>query len=299
MFTGYVTRLKGAPVRWSLRLGFVCFGVVLFLLIASSGIGQESSVEDIQVRVERWLEVQQLSGQVTLQSRSGPLQYARIGSRLQFIGDMLFTDANSETTLAVDTTVGFIDVAERTSITLAELRSVPDGGRVTKLVVTQGQARLRVRPFTHDSSELEIETPAGWSAVRGTEFGITVHPDGKTGLATLEGAVVTSGQGEMVEVDAGFQTLIVPNEVPLPPIPFEGTGNTQLRPRVLTALDDNVAQIIGVVDPVNLLIVNDDVQPIGSDGVFDLQVSIPENRLVRAKVITPLGSQQTYDLAIP
>lgn len=268
-------------------------------MMTVSGIAQDTRHADIQVRVNRWLEVRQFNGQVTMQFRSGALQPARIGSRLQSVGDMLSTEANSNSILSVDTAVGFIDVAESTSIAVQELRVAADGGRVTRLAVTRGQARLRVRPFTHNSSELEIETPAGWSAVRGTEFGVSVHPDGKTGLATLEGAVVTSGQGELVDVDAGFQTLIVPGEAPLPPVPIEGTGDTRLRLRLLTALNDEIAQIIGYVDPVNLLIVNDEIQQINSDGLFELQLPIPANRLIRAKVITPLGSQQTYDLAVP
>uniref|UniRef100_A0ACD5H295 FecR domain-containing protein n=1 Tax=Desertifilum tharense IPPAS B-1220 TaxID=1781255 RepID=A0ACD5H295_9CYAN len=53
--------------------------------------------------------------------------------------------------------------------------------------MTGGQARFRVRRFNHPGSSLEIETPAGSSAVRGTEFGVSVHPDGKTGIATREG----------------------------------------------------------------------------------------------------------------
>ena len=296
---GKIMISKVVIIRWVKGLSFSSLGFALFLMMTFSGMAQDRGNEDIQVRVNRWLEVRQLNGQVTVQSRSGALQLARIGSRLQSIGDMLSTEANSDSILSVDTSVGFIDVAENTSIAIQELRVTTDGGRVTRLVVGRGQARLRVRPFTHDSSELEIETPAGWSAVRGTEFGVAVHPDGKTGLATLEGAVVTSGQGELVDVDAGFQTLIVPGEAPLPPTPIDGTGDTRLRLRLLTALNDEIAQIMGYVDPVNLLIVNDEIQQINSDGLFDFQVPIPVSRLVRAKVITPLGSQQTYDLAIP
>jgi hypothetical protein len=275
-------------------------GAIALLLIPSHGaLAQTLDDEDIQVRIRRWLEVRQLDGQVTIQSRTGALQQAEVGDRMQSIGDMLSTSANSNSILAVDTTVGFIDVAENTSIAIQEVRTVPDGGRVTRLIVSRGQARLRIRPFTHGSSELEIETPAAWSAVRGTDFGVTIHPDGTTGLATLEGAIVTEGQGERVDVEAGFQTLIVPGEPPLPPTPIEGTGDTRLQLRVLTALDDEQAQIIGRVDPVNLLIVNGDLQDIDDDGFFDLQVPIPSNRLVRARVMTPLGAQQDYDLAIP
>lgn len=279
---------------------WVSWGVAIALLLASPGAAlAQTSDEDIQVRVRRWLEVRQLDGQVTLQSRTGALQPAQVGDRMQSIGDMLTTSVNSNSILAVDTTVGFIDVAENTSLAIQDLRTMPDGGRITRLVVSRGQARLRIRPFTHDSSELEIETPAGWSAVRGTDFGVTIHPDGTTGLATLEGAVVTEGQGEQVDVGAGFQTLIVPGEPPLPPTPIEGLGDTRLRLRLLTALDDDQAQITGRVDPVNLLIVNGDVQAIDDEGFFDVQVPIPADRRVRARVITPLGAQQDYALAIP
>lgn len=276
---------------------FVFLGVIsAFLSILFFSTTVHSS-EEIQVRVERWLEVRQVSGQVNIQSSSGSSQQATVGSRLQAVGDTLSTGADSEAILAVDTDVGFVDVAENTSIAVQELRAVPDGGRVTKLIVSRGQARLRVRPFTHGSSELEIQTPSGWSAVRGTNFGVAVQPDGKTGLATLEGAVVTEGQGSLVDVTEGFQTLIIPGEAPLPPTPL--SEDTRLRLRLLTALSRETAQVTGYIDPVNLLIVNDEVQPVSRDGLFDLQVPIPEGRLIRVRVITPLGTQQNYDLAIP
>jgi hypothetical protein len=68
----------------------------------------------------------------------------------------------------------------------------PNNGRITRLLVPRGQVRLQLRPFTNPGSRMEIETPAGTSGVRGTEFGLNVQPDGKMAIATLEGSVATS-----------------------------------------------------------------------------------------------------------
>lgn len=287
----------GIPRSWK-RLRRLTVGTAVLSVLSVVAIADGVANEDIQVRVNRWLEVRQTRGQVSL-LQQGRRQAARIGSRLQAVGEGLTTSTRSRAILAVDTSVGFIDVSESTALQIRELRQMPDGGRVTRLTVSQGQARLRVRPFTHNSSELEIETPAGWSAVRGTEFGVSVHPDGKTGVATLEGAVTTGAQGEQVDVESGFQTLVIPGEPPQPPTPLDGAGDTRLRLRLLTTLDRETAKLEGRIDPVNLLVINDEIQTISREGVFDLEIPLPPNRLIRARVITPLGSQQTYDLAVP
>jgi hypothetical protein len=269
---------------------FVCLSLLLAAIV--------SIAQPLQIRVDRWLEVRQVIGQVTYltQQRSLP---ARVGTRLQTAGEGITTAANSQSVLAADTGIGFVQVAERTALRVQELRTLPDGGRITRLQVSIGQARLKVRPFTHPSSELEIETPAGLSGVRGTDFGLTVQPDGKMGVATLEGRVLTSAQGQSVLVPAGFQNLTIPGEPPSPPSPLTGNGDARLQLQFLAQVGGNAARIVGSVNPVNLLIIAGQSQVIDRTGAFDLIIPLTPNRQIEATVITPLGLRQVYELAVP
>lgn len=251
---------------------------------------------DLQIRTSRWLEVRQVVGSVLYQqgARSAP---ARVGGRLQSVGEGIITGAASRSVLGVDNGIGFIDVAENTDLRVRQLQQLPDGGHVTRLSVSRGQANLRVRRFTHPSSELEIETPAGWSGVRGTEFGVAVQPDGKTGVATLSGQVIASAQGQNVAVNAGFQSLVIPGEPPSPPVRF--SRDARLHLNTLAALEDGNARIVGEIDPVNLLVIEGVPQTTNRIGRFAVTVPFPPTRLILAVVITPLGNRQTYELAVP
>jgi hypothetical protein len=256
-----------------------------------------SAAQPLQVRVDRWLDIQQIAGNVTYLTPQRSLP-ARLGMRLQTVGEGVSTAVNSRTVLGVDTGIGTIQVAERTSLRIRELQLLPTGGRVTRLQVASGQARVQVRRFTHPDSELEIETPAGLSGVRGTVFGVTVHPDGKMGIATLEGAVNTAAQGKSVLVDAGFQNLTIPGEPPSPAVPIEA-AQASLQLRLLTAVGSSSARVVGRIDPVNLLKVQGQQQVTDRNGDFDLTVAMPSSRRIEVAVTTPLGTQQVYELAVP
>lgn len=268
-------------------------GASLVLLLGPSAIADST----LQIRNSRWLEIQQVVGRVLYQ-QGDRAQPAQIGGRLQSVGEGIATGAASRSVLSMDTGIGLINIAENTELRVNQLQQLPDGGRVTRLTVTRGQANLRVRSFTHPTSELEIQTPAGWSGVRGTEFGVTVQPDGKTGVATLEGKVVAVAQGQTVDVNAGFQSLIVPGEPPAPATPIS-TEPPRLQLEFLSATSAQTARIVGRIDPVNLLILDNTPQTVDRTGRFELTVPLPPNRRITVKVVTPLGNQQTYELAVP
>jgi hypothetical protein len=189
-------------------------------------------------------------------------------------------------------------VSENTDLRISRLQASPSGGRMTELTIERGQARLQVRPFTNPDSEFEIRTPAGVSGVRGTEFGVAVQPDGRTGVATLEGSIEASAQGESVTVPAGFQTLIVQGEPPTPPVPL--TDDPGLDVTVLRSIRvDGAAgvQLAGRIDPVNLLMIEGMIQPTDRTGAFDVQLPVGDR--IRATVVTPLGTEQLYELVVP
>ncbi|MEM6424409.1 MAG: FecR domain-containing protein [Cyanobacteria bacterium P01_H01_bin.119] len=265
--------------------------------LATAIWGDRAQAQDaITVRANRWLEVRQLSGQ-TFTVAGGQRQSGRIGQRLQRAGDGISTRRNASAILAIDTTVGFIQVSENTDLEIVRMRSTARGGRITELIVRRGQARVQTRPFTNPDTRLDLRTPAGVSGVRGTVFGISVHPDGRTGVATEEGQVISAAEGTAVEVDAGLQTLIFPGEAPLPPTPLR--DDPQLNLQMLRAIDNQQVEIIGRTDPVNLLIFEGEAQVLERSGDFRLTVPLPSDRNIQLTVLTPLGTEQVYRLRVP
>lgn len=260
------------------------------VLGAVEGLAQSS----VQVRVQRWLQVNQKQGQVS-HLQGGQWRAARVGDRLQAIGDGLSTGPNSTARLVVDTGIGTVDVAEKTKLWIQALDFAPDNGRITRIQVGQGQARLRVRPFTHRGSQLEIRTPASLSGVRGTDFGVTVQPNGKTGLAVLNGKVQSAAQGQAKAVPGGYQNFTLPGQPPTPPVPL--TNDTALKKTVERRLQggDRQVRLVGQVDPVNLVMINGVPQVTDQQGRFTTTwQSIPSSFALPVVVITPLGIEQRH-----
>lgn len=276
--------------RKALAGGMVLAGVLL---------GSTHSIsQPLRVRIDRWLELQQMAGSVQFEQGSRS-QRARKGDRLQAVGDGISTGKGASATLGVDTGIGVINVAESTRLRVQELAMAPDNGRITRLQVTQGQASLRIRPFTHKGSELEIRTPASVSGVRGTEFGVAVQPNGKTGLAVLQGGVTSSAQGQLVAVNGGFQNFTIPGEPPTPPVPLR--NDTRLiRSEFDMVIEGGVRRVrlLGQVDPVNSVLVDGIPQVTDRTGQFTTTLRpLPSFLTVKVTVITPLGKQEVYELA--
>lgn len=284
------------------RLSRLFFKLSLVIVISISFVGmlqlQAIPQQDVMVRVDRWLNLEQKSGTV-LFSQGSTTRVANVGDRLQAVGDGLTTEQAASAMLSVDTGVGFVDVSQNTEVRIKALDTAPDNGRITHLEVPRGQVRLQVRPFTHQGSELEIYTPAGVSGVRGTEFGINVQTDGKMGVATLSGGVETSAQGETVVVPGGYQNLTIPGEPPQPATPL--TNSTELTYEILRSFQGNLrrAYLVGQVDPVNSVFFQDQPIILDREGRFtlDLQV-VNRRRRLTITVITPLGREQAHELII-
>lgn len=264
---------------------------LLVLSIAFPSLAQRS----LTVRVDRWLSIAQMQGSVALM-RGDSARTAQMGDRLTAVGDGVTTGANSAAVLTVDTGIGFVNVFQNTQVRVQALAIAPDNGRITRLAVPRGQVRLQLRRFTHRGSELEIETPAGVSGVRGTEFGLSVQPDDKMAVATLTGSVETIAQGERVLVPAGFQNLTLPGEPPSPPTPL--TDSTELRYRVDRLIENDLRRIrlVGQVDPVNTVLVGEEPQVTDRNGLFSLEFPARSRQRLQVTVVTPLGNQQVYEL---
>ncbi|NDJ19154.1 FecR family protein [Myxacorys almedinensis] len=264
-------------------------------LFVSQSTAQQSS---IRVRVNRWIGVQQVFGDVSYTAQNS-VRPARVGDRLQNPGDSITTGKSASAALLVDTGIGTINVLEKTKLLLRELTKTPNDGHITRLDVVQGQVRLKLRRFTNRESQLELRTPAGLSSVRGTEFGVSVQPSGKTAVATLEGAVATAAQGVEVSVPAGFQNFTIPGEAPTNPVPLRDDPRLEYRfDKILADGGIRNVRLMGRVDPVNSVTVDGQPEPVDRNGFFRVLYLAPSFLKIKVVVTTPLGKTQTYELAL-
>jgi hypothetical protein len=277
---------------WGLLAGIL--SGILLPLNMEPGRAQQS----VQVRVDRWISIEKTAGQVTYQHKNGT-RPAKVGDRLSEIGDCIITGKNANALLVIDTAIGSITVFENTKLRLQKLEYAADNGRVTHLQVDSGQVRLKLRPFTHRGSILEIKTPAGISGVRGTDFGLSIQPNGKTGLAVLEGNVLSAAQGGEVPVAEKFQNFTIPNEPPSQPIPL--TDNPHLDYRFQKVIHNSIRKVrlLGQTDSVNAVTIQGIPQNTDREGRFQSEwVPLPNRLTLRVVVTTPLGKQGVYELAI-
>ena len=255
------------------------------------------------IRGDRWLTVTSTTGYVAIQPFGEGRRQARVGDRLDRVGDILTTGPDASARLEVDLAIGFVSVAENSQLQIRTLSITRSGARITELFVLQGQVRLRIRPLTNPATRIEIHTPAGVSGVRGTDFGITVAPNGQTGVATLEGRVVASAEGQSVSVTAEQQSIIRQGEAPTPPAPLRNDPTLYIELLKATTTTDEqdrpLVQIAGYTDVVNLLGLAGEQLALDRSGQFDVTLPAVDDRPIEALVTTPLGTTQKYELVVP
>jgi hypothetical protein len=280
-------------IQLPLRLGAI--GLVLSVLTNALPAHPQTQV---QARFDRAFTLKNLAGQVAIKPHQQAWRPAQTNDQISRIGDQVKTGGRSRVDLQLDVGIGSIQVAPSTLIQMREIRRNPDESRVSLFYMPYGSARIKLRRFTNPNSRFEIETPAGVSGVRGTEFGVTAQPNGKTSVAVLEGQVNTNAQAQDVAVDAGFQNFTIPGEPPSPPVPLtdDTTLNYQLEKRIV-ALRRRL-NFIGKVDPVNIVFVNGQVVDTDRQGQFQVPLPVTASPRIEITVQTPLGKEQRYDLRL-
>lgn len=241
----------------------------------------------------RWLEVSRLTGTVQVKNQGNNAKTARTGDRLDEPGDQIQTRARSAAVLKLDSDIGRVTVAAKTSLSIQKFDTLADGARITILNVSKGQARVKARSFSNPNSRLELRTPSGVAAVRGTEFGVNVLPTGQTNVGTIEGAVEASAQGETVMLRAGFYSVIKPGEPPTQPKLLDRALSLILLQQERT---DSGMILAGWVAPNNTVLVDGRTITIQPSGRFDVYVT---GRSVRPKPVTivvqnPVGEAREY-----
>ncbi len=284
----------------------IIFFAFLMLMIDVSGISllsQEhqkvAAQKDIQIRTDQWLKVEEVTGNVTYRNfYNYDNRPARVGDLLQIASDEISTGANGSAVLTVDTAVGSIYIAENTTIQIRSFRIAADNGRITNLFVPRGKVRLQIRKFTHRGSQINIQTPAGISGVRGTQYIAFVKPNGDMLITTIEGSVATTAQNQTEIVNGGFQNITVVGEPPSTPIRF--TDDASLRyiiNRQVSGLSRSIS-MSGYTSPFNTVKVDELEQSLDGNGEFSLKFPATSSLKVKVTVETPTGKIQVYEIPI-
>lgn len=277
---------------------FLIIACMVLFGLGIAGISPLRAQNSIDVKVERWLQVKALSGDVQFLMGSSQ-NAAQVGDRLANPGDGVRTGNDSSCTLEVDENVGTITLNENTELVIRQLDYAPDDGRITKLTVMQGNVILNLRRFTNRGSELEIETPSAVSGVRGTEFGIIVHPeDQRTAVAAETGEVFATAEGSTVDVPGGFQTLVRLGEEPLEPMPIPERPELDFVVKQEIRNNLRFLVLIGRINPINQVYVADELQTTTEAGDFRYESLAYHGTRVQVRVVTPLGDAETYDISL-
>ena len=253
----------------------------------------------IQVRTNQWLRVDQVTGNVTYRNLYNYAnRRAKVGDRLEVVSDEISTGKNSSAILSVDTAVGSIYVSENTTIKIRSFALAPDNGRITNLFVPRGKARMQIRKFTNRGSQLNIQTPAGISGVRGTEYIVAAHPNGNMIIATITGRVASSAQNRTEMVKGGFQNLTVVGQPPSSPVTIIDEPNFSYSINKKTLGTERSILLVGSTSIFNTVKVNGVEQLIDRSGKFALKLPATSNLNVNVKVETPLGKVKVYEIPI-
>ncbi|MEM1252649.1 MAG: FecR family protein [Cyanobacteria bacterium P01_H01_bin.21] len=266
---------------------------ILGALIATTAISVALiPILEAQSAAGRWLQIQRISGDVT--TLAGPRKSAQVGDRLSAAGHGLITSNRSSAHLAVDDGIGTIAVAQNTRLAIRQLSVLSDGSKITVIDVPQGQARLQVRRFTHPNSRLELHTPSGVAAVRGTEFGVSVDDEGQTNVATLEGQVEAIAQDVAVPVDAGMVSIIHPGEPPTSTRSLDRKLDIQWD---LYEWRDDHFYMAGRIDAANTLLAMGEELSVSRTGHFEQKLRLSDRSLpVVLTVQNAVGESRTHRL---
>lgn len=268
--------------------------VVPASLVVSSTPLQSQTVQN--TGAARWLEVEQVNGNVILNSDSS--HQAQVGDRLSQGGDALTTARWSTSTLTIDSAIGRVQMAQNTHLQVNQLNIQPDGARVTLLDISRGQVRVQARRFTNPNTRLEIQTPSGVAAVRGTEFGVSINPRGTMAIATESGAVEVSApadapsnrQDDSVIVHPGYMSTIAPGEAPSPPRLID----RRLDIEILRQYDrGSRVTLKAKVDPANSVLFNGEDVVMDQEGLITTSVAL-HHSVLEVVVRNPMGETREH-----
>ncbi|MEB3883052.1 FecR domain-containing protein [Lyngbya sp. CCY1209] len=301
---------------------------ILFGAIAPARADVPTLQQQLQVvQGRRGLAVEGLQGDVTINGNP-----AQLGDRVG-AGDLVVTGDGAIAILRVDSNIGTVEMAENTILeirtTSGEAGIAPD--QVTVFFVPKGRIRASVARFVSaplrdtstaahpqeiaalhweglladeedseqsaEESPFRVETPVTVAGVRGTSFGVNVGPDGKTGVSTIEGTVGAISEGEEVRIEPDNFSVVNPGQSPTSPDftpPLSGLEIFQV-----TRLNPRTVRVLGQVDPMDLVYIDNREIATDENGKFDAIADLPASRRLGIVVRGPSVRERHYILPVP
>lgn len=261
--------------------------------------------------VPLYVVVEEIEGIVTY----GPSQMpVTVNQRLGSGESQLVTGNDSKVRLYIPD-LGSVEVSENTALTIKTLSP-----RRTSLFVSRGKVRLAVGTLSGNQDQekamiaqtgqqlvlaqnnadgnypVDIETPAGVAGVQGTSFGVSVGPNGKTTVSSIQGNVDAIGQGRRVSVRSGQYVVISPGQAP---ISAQTTpARAKLNVLSLRRVDANTIRVVGKIDPLDILYINSQAIQTDGEGNFVAIVERPLNRRIKFVVRGPEVRETSYEIAV-
>jgi FecR protein len=263
------------------------------LLVPNIGLAQRTERLPSSTR---HLEIDSPRGKVELlrNGQSKPIK-AEEGDTLTFRDSLTTKGRGAAVILVASDKSVTIRVSENTSLQIEQINE-KNRVRYMRLKLNKGKVFVTIPKQNMFESRLSVETPSTILSPRNTEFGVTVDPSGKTGLATQKGKVIASALDREVAVESGFQNLTVLNEPPSAATPLNRDTRLLISDHSISTDEKNSQQLQikgKVLNPVNLLIISDELQETKPDGQFDVAVDlVSPKQEISAVIIPPIGDRQ-------
>lgn len=166
------------------------------------------------------LEVLAVSGSVDYKAGSSLTRPIIIGELLQSVGDRIITHEQSSAVLQLNKTIAQVNLSANTELVIRSFTISRNGGLISQLALNSGQAQFQVPAFKNPESNFQISTPGGTVTVKnGATYSLSIAPNGKTTVVSLDGTVIATSNKRSVSVQKGFYTFIAPGLPPNAPMP--------------------------------------------------------------------------------
>jgi hypothetical protein len=231
------------------------------------------------------LELSEVKGKVEVRHGTGEWVPAQAGTPLR-PSDTVRTGSGSYALLIGGESVD-VRMEPGTEVSVEELRN-----SLSRILLANGMATASVRPGKRHT--LEVKAAGSDALARATEGAFTMSNDGKGTVAvgTREGEVTFLGQGKVVIVRAGQQSIVRPGNTG-PSEPTSLPSSLLLKVQWPTGTSRRRQLVVaGQTDPGNRLEVAGESFSPGPDGRFTHTVSLDEGRnAVRVRAVSVSGAK--------
>ena len=175
------------------------------------------------------------------------------------------------------------------TLDINELESMDEQGTpFARVTLETGRATSEINNFSY-----ELATPSTVAAVLGTAFQTEVISDNQTYMATIEGTIELTMNGDTVQVSAGEEVYAVKGEKP--EVKEQGPPKLVVSPDKLDVSSPDIV-LTGETDIEAEVTVNGEPVPVNLDSTFSVELSLdPGPNTVVVTATSPAGKTITIE----